>query len=80
MLAATGLGAPPTITWTRTTFFRAMRQSGFHFARGLNHYDVAREKSAIKSQRKEYIAAVREYHRAGRTLFCTDETCVNEIM
>eukprot|EP00170_Pyropia_yezoensis_P002478 contig_10331_g2482 len=78
--AATGIGSLSTTSWTRTSLFRAMRDSGFHFARGLNHYDVARENPAIKAQRENYIDTVREYRRAGRTVYYTDETWVNNNM
>eukprot|EP00170_Pyropia_yezoensis_P000588 contig_2882_g589 len=57
-----------------------MRDSGFHFAHGLKHYDVARENPAIKAQRENYIDTVREYHRAGCTVYHTDETLVNKNM
>eukprot|EP00170_Pyropia_yezoensis_P003544 contig_14810_g3554 len=57
-----------------------MRDFGFHFARGLIHYDVARKNPAIKAQRENYIDTVREYRRAGRTVYYGDETWVNKNM
>jgi len=41
---------------------------------------VAREDPAIKSHRTNYIDTVRQYGRAGRTIYYTDETWAKKNM
>eukprot|EP00170_Pyropia_yezoensis_P003027 contig_12710_g3034 len=69
-----------TYKWTRTTLFRCMQDLGFTFARGPNHYDIAREKPSTVAQRNEFLRRVQEYREAGRTIFYTDETWASKNM
>jgi len=66
--------------WSRSTLHRAMTDLGFKFTRGLNQYDVAREKWSIVKQRENFIKKMREYCADERTIFYTDETWANKNM
>jgi len=66
--------------WSRSTLHRAMKDLGFNFTRGPNHYDVAREKRSIVQQRGNFIKKMREDRAGGRTIFYTDETWANKNM
>jgi len=78
--SATGIGSASSFVWTRTKLALAMKEAGFYFSRGPNHYDVAREDPEIKDQRSNYIDTVRQYRRAGRTIYYNDETWANKNM
>ena len=75
---ATGIGSVSSLVCTRTNLALAMKEAGFFFSRGPNHYNVVREDVEIKAQRTNYIDTLRQYRWAGRTIYYTDETCANK--
>jgi len=75
---ATGIGSVSSYFCTRTKLALALKEAGFFFSRGANHYAVDREDVEIKAQRTNYINTVRQYRWAGRTIYYTDETCANK--
>jgi len=73
-------GGQGAYLWSRTTLFRGPQDIGFTFAKGPNHYDVARQKPSVIRQRQDSIDTLRQYRASGMVIYYTDETWANKNM